>query len=127
LKELIVTLPNKPGQVYEVSGLLAKHEINMLAVAVIAQGATADFHVLVDKTDRGQSLLNDNGYKVRSGEVLQLELLHSPGELSRITKLLADADVNITLLYGSGAKGPEAQLVLGVDKIDKAKAALDME
>jgi hypothetical protein len=127
LKELIVTLPNKPGQVHTVANLLSTHGINMLAVAVIANGDTAEFHLVVDKAEDGERTLRDQNINVKTGEVLLLELLHSPGELARIAKLLADAKVNITLLYGSGAKGIEAQLVLGVDDLKKAKRALDMD
>jgi hypothetical protein len=127
LKELVITLPNKPGQVHEVSSLLGSKGINIRAVASIARGENADLHLVVSDPEAGEKLLKSRKYKVATGDVLLLELEHSPGELARISKLISDAGVNITLLYGSGSSGPEAQLVVGVDNVKKAKAALLMD
>jgi hypothetical protein len=127
VKEIVLKLPNKPGQVHQVSELLGSHGINIRAVAVIANGSSADLHLLLSKPDEGEKILRDKGHDLMTGEVLLLELHHSPGELARLTKLIADAGVNITLLYGSGSNSPEAQLVVGVDDIPKAKDALGME
>ncbi len=127
MKELVVKLTNQPGEAHTVAKLLGENGINIVAVAVIASGETANVHLVVSDPDAGEKLLKEKGYHLTSGEVLVLELLHSPGELARLTGLLADHDVNITLLYGSGAKGHEAQLVLGVDDLAKAKEALEMD
>lgn len=127
MKELVVTLKNQPGEAHTVAKTLGENGINIIAVAVIANGETAQVHLVVSDPDAGEKLLESKGYELRTGDVLVLELLHSPGELSRLTGLLAENDVNITLLYGSGAKGNEAQLVLGVDDMAKAKQALEMD
>lgn len=127
MKELVVKLKNRPGEAHRVAQMLGENGINIVAVAVIANGESANVHLVVSDPDAGEKLLRSKDYDIQTGDVLVLELLHSPGELARITKLLADHGVNIRLLYGSGAKGNEAQLVLGVDDMAKAKKALEMD
>lgn len=127
MKELVVKLKNRPGEAHSVAKMLGENGINIVAVAVIANGESANVHLVVSDPDAGEKLLKEKDYDLRTGDVLVLELLHSPGELARITGLLAEHDVNIRLLYGSGAKGNEAQLVLGVDDMAEAKKALEME
>jgi hypothetical protein len=52
-------------------------------------------------------------------DVLLLDVTDKPGELGAIARRMADAGVNIDLVYLS-ARG---QLVLGVDNLEKARSA----
>jgi hypothetical protein len=51
---------------------------------------------------------------------LILDIEDKPGELGKITRSVADAGVNTDLLYLAANQ----QLVLGVDNLDKARAAV---
>jgi len=53
-------------------------------------------------------------------QVLLLDIEDHPGELGKIARRIADDGVNIDIWYLSASN----QLVLGVDDIDKARAAI---
>ena len=53
-------------------------------------------------------------------QVFVLDIEDRPGELGEIARRIADDGVNIDIWYLSASN----QLVLGVDDIDKARAAL---
>jgi hypothetical protein len=53
-------------------------------------------------------------------DVFVVEIENKPGEFGRICRLIADAGVNIDLAYLAA----ETRVVLGVDDLDKAQAAV---
>jgi len=78
-------------------------------------------HLLVEDADAAKRSLQEAGIEVRNERpVLVTEVKYRPGELGNLTRRIANAGVNIDLLYLT-AKG---QLVLGVDDLEKARAAL---
>lgn len=127
MKELEVTAKNQPGELHKVAKTLGENGVNMLAVCAITVKDVGKIHFVVNDHAKGKKVLKDLKYDVKEGDVLVLELKHSPGELSRVTRILAEAGVNIDLLYGSGSTYPSAQLVLRVDNIKKAEKALGLE
>ncbi len=128
LKELIVTAKNQPGEMNKVADTLGKHGVNMLAVCAYNVNNEGRIHFVVNDHTKGKKVLKDHlKYKVTEGDVLVLELKHSPGELSRVTGILANSGINIELLYGSGSTYPSAQLVMAVSNLKKAEKVLGLE
>jgi hypothetical protein len=66
-------------------------------------------------------VLEGIGIEVRGErEVLMLDIEDTPGALGKITRSIAEAGVNINLLYLAA----DQKLVLGVDDLEKARAAI---
>jgi hypothetical protein len=79
-------------------------------------------HVLVDDETAAGAALNDAGFDVgEARDVLVVEIANRPGSMGEVARKLGDASVNIELVYTTFG---EVRLVLGVDDIDKARAAL---
>ncbi len=57
-------------------------------------------------------------------DVVILELANRPGALADAARRLADAGVNIEYSYGSAGAAHDGVLVMRVDDVEKAKAAL---
>lgn len=127
MKELIVTAKDQPGEMNKVAEALGEHGVNMLAVCAYNIQGEGRIHFVVNDHETGKKVLKKLKYKVTEGDVLVLELKHSPGELSRVTGILAQAKINIDLLYGSGSTYPSAQLVMAVSNLKKAQKVLGLE
>lgn len=127
MKELVVVAKNQPGEMNKIGKTLGAGGVNMLAVCAYNIGSEGRIHIVVNDHVKGAQVLKKMKYKVTEGDVLIIELKHSPGELARVTELLAKAGVNIEILYGSGSNYPSAQLVLGVSDLKKAERALGLE
>jgi hypothetical protein len=127
LKELVVVAKDQPGEMNKVAETLGKNGVNMLALCAYNIQGEGRIHFVVNDHAKGKEVLKKMNYKVTEGDVLMLELKHSPGELARITALLAKAGINIDLLYGSGSTYPSAQLVLRVSDLKKAEKVLGLE
>ena len=127
MKELVVVAKDQPGEMNKVAETLGKSGVNMLALCAYNVGGEGRIHFVVNDHKKGKEVLRKLKYKVTEGDVLILELKHSPGELARITEILAKADINIDILYGSGSTYPSAQLVMGVSNLKKAERVLGLE
>lgn len=121
--DLMIHLENRVGTLAEVGEALGKAAVNIEGMAAAADLDAGHVHILVDDEDAARAALEGAGVHVHGGrQVLLLELANSPGELGKAARKLADAGVNIDLIYvASGSR-----LVIGVDDMAKAEAAVQM-
>lgn len=127
MKELIVVAKNQPGELHKVASTLGKNGVNMMGVCAYNINQEGRIHFVVNDHEKGKAVLKKMKYQVSDADVLVLELKHSPGELSRVTNLLAESGINIEILYGSGSTYPSAQLIIGVSDLKKAERVLGLE
>lgn len=127
MEELVVAVKNQPGELNKIAAALGKVGVNIMAVALYIINGEGRIHFVVSDLNKGRKELERLKYKPKVGQVLILELKHSPGELARVTDVLAKGGINIELLYGSGSNYPSAQMVMGVSDLKKAEKLLGLE
>ncbi len=119
--DLTVILENRPGTLAELGETLGRAGINIeggCGFPVEGQGVS---HILVENAVAARRTLESAGFEVRGERpVLVVEFNDRPGELGKIARRIADAGVNVDLLY----LATNDRLVLGVDNLEKARAAL---
>jgi len=119
--DLTVILEDRPGSLADLGETLGKAGINIEGGCGVQSGGKGEVHVLVENAAAAKGALEGAGIKVADErEVLVVKVDDHPGELGEISRKIADAGVNINLFYLTAA----TQLVLGVDDLDKARAAL---
>jgi hypothetical protein len=120
MRDLTVILQNKPGTLADVGEALGKANINIEGACGFPCEGEGLLHILVSDGKSAKKALAEAGYEVRAErEVIVHELEDKPGSLGELTRRMADAGVNIDLLYAS-YKG----VVFGVDDLGKARASL---
>lgn len=120
-KELSLRLQNTPGALARVCQALDDERINILALGLDTSG---NLRMVVDNHVHGAGILREREYEVEEREVLYTTVPNTPGALNRMTKLLADAQVNVDYVYGNGVEGAEmAAFVIGVADAARASAA----
>jgi hypothetical protein len=91
-------------------------------MCAVTGGGKGEIHILVDDVEATREALELAGMEV-SGErdVLVVEVEDRPGTMAAVARKLGDAGVNVELAYTTfgGVK-----LVLGVDDLEKAQAAV---
>ena len=119
--DLTVLLENKPGTLAELGETLGGTGINILGVCGLPVEGRGLIHILVEDPAVARRVLEEAGFEVgEARQVLTVDIEDQPGEMGKITRRSADAGVNVDLLYTTGA----GKLVLGVDDLEKARAAL---
>ena len=124
MKQITVVVDDEVGKLADVSFILGKSKINIDSISMGKVGGKNVIHLNVKNEERAVSILEANGYKCLKSDVVVVKLLNQPGELAKMTKILADSKVevdNVTVVE----QGPKYSLYsLTVDKQSKAQRAL---
>jgi hypothetical protein len=123
--QISVFLENKKGRLFDVSALLAKEGINIRALNI---AETDDFGVLrmvVDKPKEALNFLKIAGFVANTTDIVAVEIDDAPGGLSRVLKVLSEADINVEYMYGfSEKRSNNAIMVFRFESAEKAIAKL---
>ena len=120
-KDLTVVLNNVPGTFASLGEALGEAGINIDGICGFPSEGEGIVHLLVEDTAGARSALEGAGHQIRGErDVILADMQDSPGEVGRVCRRIADAGVNLDLIY-TNHKG---QLVLGADDLAKARSAL---
>jgi hypothetical protein len=110
--DLTVRLTNEPGALARLGEALGNAGINIDGVVGTASGATGEAHILVADSGMAREALSQAGIECGADrEVEVISLVDQPGEMGRHLRRIADAGVNLDLVYlATGTR-----LVLGSD------------
>jgi hypothetical protein len=118
---LTVSLLNEPGTLLRASDALGRAGINIQGACGYLCDGHGTFHVLVDDAERARRALIDAGLEVQDErQVVTTEVEDRPGSAAAVLRRVADAKLNIDLLYVTADK----RLVLAGDDIVGIRAAL---
>jgi hypothetical protein len=119
--DMTVELENRPGALAALGEAAGGAGVNLDGVCGFAPEDVGVVHVLVDDAEAARGAFEAAGITVRDGrEVLVADLEDRPGALGALARRMADAGVNIDLVY----LATNTRLVLGVDSLDEARAVL---
>jgi hypothetical protein len=95
LREISLTLPNRPGALAGVARTLAKERINLAAISVDSAAGRGRVRLVVSDPDRALVLLSAAGYDAEVREMMAVRLEDRAGSFLRVLEALARAKVNI--------------------------------
>lgn len=128
LKQLTIFVQNKQGALVDITETLAKHEVNIRALSI---ADTQDFGILrliVNNNEVALQTLSEEGYLLRTTDVVGVKIGDAPGKLSKALKVLDENEINVEYLYAFMARTEKhAYVVLRVADNQKAEAALEKE
>lgn len=122
MQDLTVNLENRPGTLAQLGEALGNAGINIEGVAGMAGGGgQGEVHILVQDAQMAREALSDAGIEC-GGErdVEVVSVIDQPGEMGRHLRKIADAGVNIDLVY----LATSTRLVLASDDMDALRGAL---
>ncbi len=120
-KDLTVVLEDRPGTLADLGEALGKAGINIDGVCGLPCEGKGIVHILVEDAAGARRALEEVGLEVSSErEVLLFEAEDRPGTLGEVARRIASSGVNIDFIY----KATQTKLVIGVDDLEKARAAV---
>ena len=121
--QLSVMLENKRGALAEICSELAKVAVNILALMVPDQSGVAPVRLVTNSTEAARKVFDKLGIKYTEEEVLAMRVSDRPGALGRLTRKLADHNIDVKYAYGSIVKNAckEALIILAVSDVAAAK------
>jgi hypothetical protein len=104
MKDLTVSLEDRPGTLADLGEALGKAGINIEGLCVVTSEGRAIGHVLIEDATAARTALEGAGIKVE-GEAAPLiwetppDAVDRPGAMGESARIVANAGVNIQLLY----------------------------
>jgi hypothetical protein len=95
VKVLNIIQEDHPGLLAEVTELLEQEGIVVADFAGHTVGSTAVISLGIDRDKDAFRLLSDAGYRVVASEHLLVRLLKQPGALAKLSRRLAEHDINV--------------------------------
>ncbi len=121
MKQLTVTLDNRPGALAELCSELAKVAVNIQAIQASEAGALSPVRMIVTQTETAKRVCEFLQLKWAEEPVLAIRVGDRPGALGRVTRKLAERHINIEYLYGTIERGArQALIVIGVKNAEAA-------
>jgi hypothetical protein len=120
MHDLSILLENRPGSLAEMGEVLGKFSVSIEGGGDWVVDGKGAAHFLFEDGHAAKEALESVGIKVLAVRNVVVQRLKQdvPGQLGQLTRCMADAGVNIEVLYSDH----DHQLILVVDDIDKARS-----
>ena len=126
LKQLSIFVENKQGTLVKITETLAKNNINIRALSI---ADTEDFGILrliVTDNELAIKALSEEGYLIKTTDVVGVKIGDEPGKLSKALSVLDDEKINMEYLYAFMSRTEKhAYVVLRVADNIHAEEALE--
>ena len=124
MKQISVVADNKVGVLADISFILGRSKINIDSISLNSVGDKSVLTLGVKDDARAIQLLSANGYTVIAADLLVVKLPNKPGELAKMSKLLADENINLTNVMVISQDDDGSLYSIHVDKMAKANKLL---
>lgn len=124
-EQLMIAVGNRVGALAEVSEILSHGGINLTALCGYVIDSQGFIVFVASDNAKAKGLLKAKKYDIREEEVLMVSLDNRPGALQAIAEKIADAGIDITLLYGTAdEKGKTSKIVIVSENNEGALTAI---
>jgi hypothetical protein len=119
--DLTVYLEDRPGTLAELGEALGKAGVNIEGGCGVQDDGRETVHLLFEDAAAARQALDAAGVKVQAErDVIVTDVPDTPGALGQLARRIADAGVNIELVY----MATNNRLVIGANELDKVRTAL---
>lgn len=105
VKEISFSVPNRVGLLSEVTTAIARTKVNINAICAYAMENNAFFMLTTSSHAKAKKALAALGLGMEERDVVEVEMPNKPGELHKVAKKIADADVDIAYVYATAGGG----------------------
>ena len=114
IQQLSVFLENREGRLDDVLDVLAKTDVNIVALSLADTSDYGMLRMIVSDPQKGRASLKDAGITAMLTDVVALRVPHATGSLSKAMHQIVEGRVNIEYMYAF-ANGSDAAAVLKSD------------
>jgi len=119
-KQLMIQVEDKVGSLAEVTSVISGSGINLLAVSAHAVDNRGTIMFVTEDNKQAKALLKTKKIDFREEEVVLVTVDNKPGALKTLTKKIADAGIDLNLLYGSVDKNSNLSRIVLVSENNDA-------
>ena len=123
MRDLTIRLENRPGALAEMGEALGSAGVSVEGGGAFMFDGKGIAHFLFEDGVAASKALEAKGIEVLEGREVLIQKLKQdqPGQLGKISRAMAEANVNIEVIYSDH----QNQLILVVDDLEKGRAVSD--
>lgn len=111
-KQFSVMVENKRGALALLCSKLAEKAVNIVGLMVPEQVGIAPIRMVVSNGGTARKVLDGMGLKYTEEDVLAVQVSDRPGALGKLTRKLADHDLDVKYAYATIPHGVEKAMVI---------------
>jgi len=123
--QFVVQLKNEPGSMASLAEELARRGVDLRAIGGGGIGDSGHVIMTTADDDATRQVLDAGGYTYIEGESILAEVDDRPGGMARLSRALADAEINIYGHLFLGRWGDRAMFAFVVDNAERARPILE--
>ena len=121
LKQIVISIENSPGRLFEVTKALGEAGINLRALNLVDTGAFGQLRLLVSDIGAARRILMEMQIPAFVNEVIAAEIEDKPGSLAKLLEPLVEANVSVVFMYAFiGFSSEKAVMIFRFSDNDKA-------
>ncbi len=123
MRDLAIRLENRPGALAEMGEVLGSAGVSVEGGGAFLFDGQGIAHFLFEDGDAARTVLEEKGIEVLADREVLVQRLNQeqPGQLGKLSRLMAEAGVNIEVVYSDH----QNQLILVVDDLEEGRAVSD--
>jgi len=125
VKDFVIQLSHRPGELANVTNALALQGVNIKSLTAMVLGAQAQLRLIPDDAEAARNALRAASIRFEEKELVTVLLENKAGELTGVAGKLADAGLNLEAIYVVGLSDDLIELAIAVDDVKKAKKVLE--
>ena len=124
MRDLAIRLENRPGALAEMGEALGSAGMSVEGGGAFVFDGQGIAHFLFEDTVAARKALEEKGIEVLEDRGVLVQKLNQeePGQLGKISRMMAEAGVNIKVIYSDH----QNQLILVVDDFEKGRAVSEI-
>jgi hypothetical protein len=112
VKQLCVMVENQRGALAGLCSKLAEKAVNIVGLMVPEQTGVAPIRLIVSNGEAARKVLEAMGLQFTEEDVLAVQVANRPGALGKLTRKLADHNVDVKYAYATIPKGVDKATVI---------------
>ena len=126
IKQLTVFVENKQGALVDITEILSKNEINLRALSIAETQEFGLLRIIVNDVEKTENILKEEGYIIKTTDVVGVKIGDAPGKLSAALKVLDENKINMEYLYAFMSRTEKhAYVVIRVEDNEVAERVLE--
>jgi len=125
MRDFVVELSQRPGELARVASMLARHHVTLKAGTALAVGTRLIARFQPSDIEAARRALDAADIKFGEGEVVPVLLESRAGELAMLSSRLADGGVTVRAIYLTSTLGSLIELAIVPDNPERAKRVLE--
>jgi hypothetical protein len=115
-KQLMIMAKNNIGSLAEVTSVISSSGINLRAICAYAIDDMVAVMFVTEDNNAAKNLLEMQNYTVQEEEVVLLTIDNTPGSFQRVNDKIAEAGIDLSLVYGSVDKEAKKTCIVMISR-----------